>query len=97
MKLVSKNPDYSKPSFWVENYTEAEKQLFLGLGFTEKLSNVPIAFRGKNGDVNGDTLEFKGSSMFGMFSSEEYDRFFDAITKFTRRKTITINAMNPYD
>jgi hypothetical protein len=96
MKLVSKNSTYSKPSFWVENYTEAEKQFFLGLGFTEKLSNVPIAFRGKNGDV-GDTLVFQGSGVFGLFSSDEYDKFFDAITKFTRRKTITIHPHNPYD
>lgn len=96
MNLITKNIKGKKPSFWVENYTEAEKQFFLGLGFTEKLSKIPLAFRGKNGDIGGDTLEFQGSSIFGMFSSEEYDRFFDAITKFTKRKSLKLYEQNPY-
>lgn len=91
MKLVSKNPDANEPSFQIENYSEAEKQFFLGLGFTEKISNVPIAFRGKNGDVGGDTLNFMGSGIFGLFSSEEFETITHAIFEFTKLKHLQLH------
>lgn len=67
-KLVSKNYKHSKPSFWVEDYTDAEKLIFEKMGFVETVYNVPKAFGIKN------TLNFKGSGVFGLFTEAEYDK-----------------------
>jgi len=92
MKLFSKNPKSKTPTFWVENYNEKEREVFLSLGFKERISNVPMAFREPDGR-GGDTLYFRGSGNFGMFSEDEYNKFISTIlTEITpKRKTVTIH------
>lgn len=98
MKLFSQNANSKQPTFWVENYNEKEKEVFLKLGFEEKLSKIPQAFRGKN-DRGGDTLQFKGSGFFGMFSEEEYNKIVETIFKEilpSGRKRLTIHQDYEY-
>lgn len=92
MKLYSKNTKATKPTFWVECYNEKEKEVFLELGFEEEISAIPEHVRDENGR-GGNTLHFKGSGMFGLFSEKEYDRIvqtiFDKLLP-PKRKKITI-------
>jgi len=90
MKLFSKNANAKIPHFWVENYTDKEKEFFLKLGFTENKSVIPEAFRCDG--RGGDTLVFKGSGFLTMFSEEEYNTVTRAIFKelLPNRKRLTI-------
>jgi hypothetical protein len=91
MKLFSNNSKSKKPTFWVECYNEEEKKFFLALGFEEKISAIPDHVRDENGR-GGNTLHFKGSQIFGLFSEEEYDKIVHAIFKdlLPNRKRLTV-------
>lgn len=65
MICVSKTPDTGK-NYWIEEYTEEEKDIFLELGFTEKVHTEIEKRFGIN-----DYLFFKGSSKHGFWDELE--------------------------
>lgn len=92
MKFVSKviNPC---TSFWVEDYTEEEKNFFLSIGFTETIQKVPESF---GGDVKW--LSFRGSNSFGSWNQEEMNKIAHAIyDQFPEIEQIEVFEMNPFD
>jgi hypothetical protein len=93
MKFVSK---IIKPitSFWVEDYTEEEKQFFIDeLGFYEHVIKMPESFGG-----DSKTLNFNGSGFFGSWSQKEMNLIAEAMyKKFPELSEITVHEMNPYD
>lgn len=92
MKFVSKiiNP---VTSFWVEDYTEEQKEFFLGLGFEETIHKVPESFGG-----DWKYLTFKGSGNFGSWNQEEMNKIAFAIyDQFPEIDQIEVFEMNPYD
>jgi len=92
MKFVSKiiNPINN---FWVEDYTEEQKEFFLGIGFTETVHKVPESF---GGDFK--YLTFQGSKAFGFWTQEEMNKIAQAIyDQFPEIDQIEVFEMNPYD
>ena len=73
MKLL-KNSNTKIKSFWIKNYTDEDKEFFIGLGFTERR----VKFMGEWMD---GTLSFHGSRSFGWWSDEEYKNISAAVRK----------------
>ena len=73
MRLCSKKTNKTK-EFWVEDYTEQEKDFFIGLGFTERRIKIIDEW------VSG-YLSFHGSRSFGFWSEEEVKTIYDAVKK----------------
>lgn len=75
MKFVSKAP--ITKTFWVEEFTEEDKEFFISLGFTDKEPHssemVAKAFQ------RVPTLYFVGSEIFGLWSQEEIATIIGAI------------------
>ena len=67
MEFISKNPNGR--SFWVEKYTQNEKEFLEGLGFKEIPinKNIPESFRK---GIN-PTMNFTGSEFFGLWTENE--------------------------
>lgn len=72
MKLCKKTNKMK--GFWVEDYTEQEKEFFIGLGFTER--RVKFMDEWMNG-----SLSFHGSRSFGFWNDEEAKTIYDAVAK----------------
>lgn len=93
MKFISKQPKSKTPHFWVEDYTEKERDFFISIGFKERKPNVdPVvakAFKLKS------TLEFEGSDIFTFWTKEEADKILIAIGKEFKLKKITIHQFIP--
>jgi len=72
MKLLKKQNKLK--GFWVEDYTEQEKDFFIELGFTERR----LKFMGEYMD---GTLSFHGSRSFGWWSDDEAKNIYGAVKK----------------
>lgn len=91
MKFVSKviNPINN---FWVEDYTEEEKEFFLSIGFKETVQKIPESFGGDN-----KWLSYQGSELFGSWNQEEMNKIVQEIFKqFPELEDIEVHEMNPY-
>jgi hypothetical protein len=87
MNLVSKTP---KNNFWVENYTQKEKEFFISIGFEEKT-------HGQRTPFETSILDYTGSGLFGSWSKEENEKIFEETFKFTGKKSLIIETFNPYN
>ena len=86
MKFVSK----SMNSFWVEDFTEDEKEFFLSIGFTE--------FKYRSGYNKISTnLTFKGSQIAGIWSQDEMNNICEKIyDRFPEIDQIEVEEMNHF-
>ncbi len=87
MRFVSKAPNSC--TFWIEDYTKADKEFFKVLGFTEKKPHVSAmvakAFKFKN------TLHFQGKGPFGLWTQKEINKICFAIyTRYPKIKKIEV-------
>jgi hypothetical protein len=73
MKFVSKVIDPCT-SFWVEDYTDEEREFFLSIGFEETIYRMPESFGGDQRN-----LGYQGSKPFGSWSQEEINKIAHAI------------------
>lgn len=90
-KMHSKNASHHSPTFWIEKATEKDKAFFLGLGFEVLTLKYPESFGGDQ-----EHLIFNGSSIFGMWTPEEYNRIVTAICDEYQCKSITIYEPNNF-
>jgi hypothetical protein len=94
MELITKvvNP---LNNFWVQDYNEKAKKLFIDLGFKEvQVGGFKPTFH----------LQFKGSSNFGFWSGEERTKILDALEEINPEYAMKelnwdgeIYMQNPYD
>jgi len=75
MKFVSRAPRTN--TFWVEDFTEEDKEFFKSIGFTDtephKSEMVVKAYN------RTPTLYFVGSNIFGLWDEEEVQKICSAI------------------
>jgi hypothetical protein len=89
MILVAKQRHNPK-QFWVEDYNDRDKSFFESLGFKEVPAKGPKVFGFK------DTLEFKGSNVYGLWTKEESERICIAFKKYYGSEPLDdIEIMDP--
>jgi hypothetical protein len=74
--ILAAKQKYKVPFFWVEDYSQEDKEFLEGIGFVEHKSKVPNGF-------GTDVMDFKGSGIFGLWTQEEADRIMSAIVVYT--------------
>jgi len=75
MKFVSRAPRTN--TFWVEDFTEGDKEFLMSLGFTDKEPHSSdMVAKAYN---RTPTLYFVGSEIFGLWSQEEIATIIGAI------------------
>jgi hypothetical protein len=72
MRLISKTPTNH---FWVENFTQEDREFFESIGFKFVKARGPLSFG------FCDTLEFRGSGLIG-WTNKECDKIFMAVRNY---------------
>ena len=70
-KKASKNKNFN-----VTNYNDEQRDFFIGLGFTERVSKI-------NGTIDRDnsSLSYHGSNIFGFWNDQEVEKIHNSIQK----------------
>lgn len=85
MKFLKKGKNKTK-NFWVEDYTETDKKFLESLGFVEDKREF-------NGHIIMQSMNFRGSRSFGLWSDEEADRIYSAIQNYLGVRKIKIRIL----
>ena len=82
MKFLKKGNTDIK-NFWVENYTETDKQFLEKIGFIEYKRQI-------NGEIIYQSMNYTGSGFFGFWSDDESEMIYKSIQNYLGVKKIRV-------